>query len=148
MLKTFIHNLVKLYASHSQYINQYIMVRQRTAGCHLCTLVHYSGARFLNISLLSLFFMLHLLLFCFMLQLPHVALLHFFTRVALFLSCTFSYCNLFKLHLFLCFVLHSFRVALFRVALFSYCVLFTLHIFCVVHFSCCTFPCCTFLFSC
>ena len=146
-------------------MKQCITVRQLTARYPF--VMYYSCALFLHISLLHSF---HVAPF---LVLFHVALASFRTffvlhsfRVWLYLCCTFSYGSLFKLHFFRaapflcaalilhlflrCFMLHSlhvglFYVALFRVALFLYCTLFKFHFYCVVHLSCCTFPCCTFL---
>ena len=103
-----------------QYLdNQCITVRQRTTRYHLCTLVSYSCALFLHISLLPLFscctFWRSASCYTFF-------VLHLF-RVALLPNCTFSYCTLFKLHFF---VLYSFT--LFTVQLFVCCTLFILQL--------------------
>ena len=105
--------------------DQCITVRQRTARYHSSALL---TCTFFAYFTLIIYFMLYLLSFCFMLQLPHVLL---------FLCCAFS-----ELHFF---ILHSFQVApftcyaLLMLHLFLCCTLFMLHLFCVAHISCSTF---------
>ena len=102
--------------------HQGIMVRQQMSRYPVFTLVHYSWAFFLHISLLHSF---------------HVAPFLVLLCVALASCVTF-------------FVMHSFRVGLYPCCTFSYCTLFRLHFFCVIPCSCCTFlcvapfSCCTF----
>ena len=128
------------------------MVRQQMSRYPVFTLVHYSWAFFLHISLLHSFhvapflvllcvvlascltFFCNALISCWALSVLHFFILHSF-QVALFLCHTmfmlhfFVCCTLLLLHLFsCCSMLHSHHVAL----------------FCVALISCCTFPCCTF----
>ena len=102
--------------------HQGIMVRQQMSRYPVFTLVHYSWAFFLHISLLHSF---------------HVA--PFLVLLCVALASCFTF-----------FVMHSFRVGLYPCCTFSYCTLFRLHFFCVIPCSCCTFlcvapfSCCTF----